>query len=123
MLRLQSRSLGRSVCAALLALLLLGGCDLSTEVSVSTDAQSKAELRERVAVLERQLEAQRTRADRLQAEVDQARESNVVTMGGEQVSFRLNEAAAVVLVFLILATAAVLIARIKYAPGPGEPLP
>lgn len=106
----------RLLLLALLVTFLLGGCDVQTDVKVTSGGQET----EKLATLVRQLDAeaveQRERADRLQAELDELQQTNVVTAGDKQVTFRLNTSAAVVLVFAIVALAAYFIARLKYAP-------
>lgn len=100
---------------------LLAGCDVQTDVSLSSARKE----REKLATLVRQLDAeavkQKERADRLQAELDELKETSVVRTGDKQVSFRLNTGAAVVLVFAIVALAAFFIARLKYGVGHEPP--
>ncbi len=102
---------------AALAGLLLGGCDVKTDVTLRP--ASDEALQERVTQLESDLAGEKARADRLQRQLAGARETNVVSAGDEKFAFRINTPAAVVLVFTVLAIAAVWIARIRY--GVKEP--
>ena len=109
------RSMSR--CALWLVLgLLLAGCDVKTDVRVSSESEETARLAELVRQLDHEAVAQRERADRLQAELDELRETSVVSKGDKQVSVRLNTQTTIVLVAAILALAAYFIARLRYPP-------
>ena len=106
----------RHLLLALLVAPLLAGCDVKTDVNFSSGAEENARLAKLVRQLDEEAVLQRERADRLQAELDELKQTSVVTAGDKQVSFRLNTPAAVVLVFAIVALAAFFIARLKYVP-------
>ncbi len=98
------------------AALLLGGCDVKTDLRVTSGAEEA----EKMATLVRQLDAaavrERERADRLEAELTELKQTSVVRAGEKEVRFHINTPAAMVLVFAILGLTAFFIARLKYAP-------
>ena len=99
---------------ALVAPLVLGGCDVATDVNF-TKAETAERLGGRVAELEAEAAAQQVRADRLQGELTALQETSFVRHGDGEFSFRLNTQAAWVLAIACMSIAAIWIARIKYS--------
>lgn len=101
---------------AILCLLIVGaGCDVQTDVSVKPGAA--AELEQRVTELEGQLAAEKQRADGLERELSRYKQTNVIGSGEDQITFQISTPVACVLIALVLAAAAVLIARIRARPA------
>ena len=97
-------------------LFLLGGCDVETDVVFQPEIKIGTRRDEaRLKALEAEVVEQRERAGRLQAEVEDMQEQNIVLRTDDGFTFRLNTNAAVVLVIAILGIVTVLVARMKYA--------
>lgn len=120
-MRVVTRLRGLSLAALLGVAVLCSACDVKTDVTIQPEASAKAE--ERVAVLEAELERERARTAELEASLASERDTSVVAAGEKRVTFHINTPASLVLIFSVLALAAVLITRIRHGGSDSDDYP